>query len=93
MAGDPSANHEIHGIEADPELPGFDSREDVIRRYQKMIGRRLQDLRWYKIFAMVRMGCCIVRVQWLRSIGALGDHGFARAPIMPTWTVEAVSTT
>lgn len=83
---------EVHGIQADPELPGFDSREDVIRRYEEMIGRPLQALRWYEIFAMVRMGCCIVRVQWLlRSIGQ-GDHGLTRAPIMPAWTIEAITT-
>jgi len=81
---------EVNGLDADPELPGFDSREEVICRFESMIGRALQDLDWYEIFAMVRMGCCIVRVQWLlRSVGQ-ADHGLTRAPIMPAWTIEAI---
>ena len=31
---------EVNGLDLDPELPGFDSREQVIRRYEQMIGRR-----------------------------------------------------
>jgi aminoglycoside phosphotransferase (APT) family kinase protein len=81
---------EVNGIDADPELPGFDSRERVIEHFEELIGRPLQALGWYEIFAMVRMGCCILRVQWLlRSIGQ-GDHGLTRAPIMPAWAIEAV---
>ena len=81
---------EVNGIDADPELPGFDSQEDVIRRYEDMIGRPLQALRWYEVFAMVRMGCCILRVQWLlRGMGQT-DHGFTRAPVMPAWAIETI---
>ena len=55
-----------------------------------MIGRPLVDLHWYEVFAMVRMGCCILRTQeLLRSIGQ-GDHFLTRAPILPAWTVSAV---
>ena len=81
---------EVNGLDLDPELPGFDSREHVIGRYEELIGRPLVDLDWYEMFAMVRMGCCIVRMQaLLRSIGQ-GDHGFTRAPILPAWTIAAV---
>jgi hypothetical protein len=65
---------EVNGIDLDPELPGFDSREQVIGRCGQMISRKLVDLPWYEVFAMVRMGCCILRTQeLLRSIGQ-GDH-------------------
>jgi len=81
---------EVNGLDADPELPGFDSREQVIRRYEEMIGRPLADLEWYEVFAMARMGCCILRTQvLLRSIGQ-GDHFLTRAPILPAWTVAIV---
>ena len=81
---------EVNGIDLDPELPGFDSREQVIRRYEQMIGRPLVDLHWYEVFAMVRMACCILRTQeLLRSIGQ-GDHFLTRAPILPTWTLDAI---
>ncbi|OBK16627.1 phosphotransferase family protein [Mycobacterium asiaticum] len=82
---------EVNGIQADPELPGFESRQHVIERFEERIGRPLRSLQWYEIFAMVRMGCCILRVQWLlRSMGQR-DHGLTRAPIMPGWAVEVVS--
>ncbi|MDO3333888.1 phosphotransferase family protein [Mycobacteroides abscessus] len=81
---------EVQGVTTDPELPGFDRRDEVIRRYQDMIGRELIDLDWYEQFSMIRMGCCILRTQvLLRSIG-LTDHGFLRAPILPAWVIEAI---
>jgi aminoglycoside phosphotransferase (APT) family kinase protein len=82
---------EVHGLNLDPELPGFDTRARLIERYQELIGRPLVDLEWYEIFAMVRMGCCIVRMQaLLRSIGQ-GDHGFTKAPVLPAWTTAAIT--
>jgi aminoglycoside phosphotransferase (APT) family kinase protein len=81
---------EAKGLDMDPELPGFDSFDQVIRRYEEMLGRRLRDLHWYEMFAMVRMGCCIVRTQvLLRSIGQ-ADHFLTRAPILPAWTIAAI---
>lgn len=83
---------EVNGLDVDPELDGFDRREDVIGRYEEMIGRPLVDLHWHEVFAMVRMGCCILRTQvLLRSIGQ-NDHFLTRAPILPAWTVAAVRT-
>jgi aminoglycoside phosphotransferase (APT) family kinase protein len=81
---------EVQGVAADPELPGFDDRETVIRRYEEMIGRPLAHLDWYEMFSMIRMGCCILRTQrLLRGLG-LTDHGFLRAPILPSWVTETV---
>ena len=71
-------------------MPGFDSREQVIRRFEEMIGRPLVDLDWYEIFAMVRMGCCILRTQALLRSNGQGDHFLTRAPILPAWTISAV---
>jgi aminoglycoside phosphotransferase (APT) family kinase protein len=81
---------EVNGIDADPELPGFDSREDVIRRYEEMIGRRLENLDWYEIFAMVRMGCCILRTQVLLRSNGQADHFLTKAPILPSWTTAII---
>ncbi|HWS92705.1 MAG TPA: phosphotransferase family protein [Mycobacterium sp.] len=81
---------EVNGLDVDPELPGFDAREHVIRRFEEMIGRPLAGLGWYEIFAMVRMGCCILRTQvLLRAIGQ-SDHFLTRAPFLPAWTIEAI---
>ena len=80
----------VHGIDADPELPGFDSRSRIVDRYQEMIGRRLNDLDWWEHFAMVRIGCCTLRIQvLLRALGQ-ADHFLTRAPILPAWTIEAI---
>jgi aminoglycoside phosphotransferase (APT) family kinase protein len=71
-------------------LSGFDSRADVIRRYEEMIGRTLADLDWYEIFAVVRVGCCILRTQVLLRTNSRADHFLTRAPILPVWTIEAI---
>ncbi|MGH3632888.1 MAG: phosphotransferase family protein [Mycobacterium sp.] len=81
---------EVNGIDADPELPGFDSRADVIRRYEEMIGRPLENLDWYEIFAMMRMGCCILRTQVLLRRNGQADHFLTKAPILPAWTIALI---
>jgi aminoglycoside phosphotransferase (APT) family kinase protein len=81
---------EVNGIDADPELPGFDSRAAVVGRFEEMIGRELENLDWYEIFAMVRMGCCILRTQQLLRSTGQADHFLTRAPILPAWTVDAI---
>ncbi|WP_232068921.1 phosphotransferase family protein [Mycobacterium mantenii] len=80
----------VHGIDADPELPGFDSMDQVIGRYEEMIGRRLVDLDWYEHFAMVRIGCCTLRIQVLLQGMGQPDHFLTRATLLPAWTVEAI---
>jgi aminoglycoside phosphotransferase (APT) family kinase protein len=81
---------EVNGLDLDPELPGFDSRAAVTHRFEEMIGRELQNLDWYEIFAMVRMGCCILRTQVLLRSNGQADHFLTRAPILPAWTVDAI---
>jgi aminoglycoside phosphotransferase (APT) family kinase protein len=81
---------EVNGIDADPELPGFDSRDDVIRRFETMIGRPLENLDWYEIFAMVRIGCCILRTQVLLRSNGQADHFLPKAPILPAWTIATI---
>lgn len=81
---------EVNGIDADPELPGFDSRDEVVQRYEEMVGRELVNLDWYEIFAMVRMGCCILRTQVLLRSNGQADHFLTKAPILPAWTVAAI---
>jgi aminoglycoside phosphotransferase (APT) family kinase protein len=81
---------EVFGIAADPELPGFDTRDRLIGRYQDMIGRPLTDLEWYEHFATVRIGCCTLRIQVLLRAMGQGDHFLTRAPLLPSWTVAAI---
>ena len=55
-----------------------------------MIGRELEHLDWYEIFAMARMGCCILRMQALLRTNGQADHFLTRAPILPDWTIAAI---
>jgi aminoglycoside phosphotransferase (APT) family kinase protein len=80
----------VFGLRDDPELPGFDSRDRVIGRYQDMIGRALTDLEWYEHFATVRIGCCTMRIQVLLQTLGQADHMLTRAPLLPEWTIEAI---
>jgi aminoglycoside phosphotransferase (APT) family kinase protein len=77
-------------ITADPELPGFDSRADAVRRFEEMIGRPLVAMDWYEVFAAVRMGCCLLRMQVLLRSTGQDDHPLANARPLPKWTVEAI---
>ena len=81
---------DVFGIATDPELPGFDTRDRVIGRYQDMVGRRLTDLEWYEHFAAVRIGCCTLRIQMLLRAMGQHDHFLTRAPLLPSWTIEAI---
>nr|WP_090343053.1 phosphotransferase family protein [Mycolicibacterium malmesburyense]CRL73782.1 putative aminoglycoside phosphotransferase [Mycolicibacterium malmesburyense] len=81
---------EVNGLDLDPELEGFDSRASVVGRYEEMLGRPLHDLDWYEIFAMVRMGCCILRTQALLRATGQSDHFLTRAPVLPAWTMAAI---
>ncbi|KUI44021.1 aminoglycoside phosphotransferase [Mycobacterium sp. IS-1590] len=81
---------EVNGLDLDPELGGFDSRASVVGRYEEMLGRPLRDLDWYEIFAMVRMGCCILRTQVLLRATGQSEHFLTKAPILPAWTVAAI---
>ena len=81
---------DVFGIAADPELPGFDTRDRVVGRFQEMIGRRLTDLEWYEHFAAVRIGCCTLRIQVLLRAMGQHDHFLTRAPLLPAWTIEAI---
>jgi aminoglycoside phosphotransferase (APT) family kinase protein len=79
-------------ITADPELPGFDSREHAVRRFEEMIGRPLVAMDWYEVFAAVRMGCCLLRMQVLLRSTGQDDHPLAKARPLPKWVVEAIRT-
>jgi aminoglycoside phosphotransferase (APT) family kinase protein len=77
-------------ITADPELPGFDSREHVVARFEEMIGRPLVAMDWYEVFAAARMSCCMLRMQVLFRSTGRDDHPLMKAPVLPKWVVEAI---
>ena len=63
----------------------------LIERYEELIGRPLHSLDWFEMFSMVRMGCCILRMQMLLRRLGLTDHAFLRAPLLSAWVIETIS--
>ncbi len=52
------------------DLPGFPDRAGTVTRYESLLGRGLDDLRWYEMFAALRAGAIMVRAA--RLLAALG---------------------
>ena len=62
--------HEAAAETAGTELPGFPPREVVIGWFEQDLGRPLQDLAWYDVFAHVRSGAIVVRIaELMRQAG------------------------
>jgi aminoglycoside phosphotransferase (APT) family kinase protein len=53
-----------------PDLPGFGSRGDVIRRYELSLGREVVNLRWYEVWAGMRAAA--IQAQLVRRAHVLG---------------------
>lgn len=52
------------------DLPGFPGRDATLDRYVTLLGRPLEDLRWYEAFAALRSGAILVRAA--RLLARLG---------------------
>jgi aminoglycoside phosphotransferase (APT) family kinase protein len=76
------------GVAADPELPGFPARADLIERIETAIGRELQDLAWHESFSMIRMGTCMTGTQLVLRRNGQHDHLFFKAALLPEWTLQ-----
>lgn len=77
-------------IEADPELPGFPGREELIARIEEAIGRELVALEWHETFAMIRMATCTLGAQRVLRRSGQEDHFIMRAPLLPKWAIAAI---
>jgi aminoglycoside phosphotransferase (APT) family kinase protein len=60
------------------DLPGFPDADEALARYERGLGRSLEDLRWYEVFAAVRSGAIMVRAARL----------LARMGIDDTWLTD-----
>ena len=79
---------EAMGITDDPELPGFPSRAEIIARLEQGLGRSLYELEWHELFAMIRMGTCIVGTQRVLCRGGQPDHFIMQASLLPKWAIR-----
>lgn len=48
-------------------VPGFLAHDGVVARYEARLGRHVQDLEWYEIFAMVRSTAIMTRISILNE--------------------------
>jgi aminoglycoside phosphotransferase (APT) family kinase protein len=68
----------VHGMSvevAGGDLPGFRDRIDFVERYARLLGRALDDLRWYEVWAAFRSAAIMVRLaSLLHGLGLVGDQ-------------------
>ena len=77
---------------ADPEIQGLRTRQDSIQRYEKLLGREIENIEWYEMFSMLRLaGPCLgtKRIVRLKGIKDHFIHGFA--PV-EKWVLDFIST-
>jgi aminoglycoside phosphotransferase (APT) family kinase protein len=75
----------------DPELPGFLRRQETIEYYESKLGRPVQSLAWYEVFAMLRWGICIASIhRLLRQLGVT-EHFIFESPLLPEWTIDIMN--
>jgi aminoglycoside phosphotransferase (APT) family kinase protein len=56
------ALHDMTAAQVGSDLPGFPTRSDGLARYEELLGRRLDELQWYEVFALLRSGSIMVRI-------------------------------
>ena len=52
-------------------VPGFLDRDELVANYQQRIGRPVQDLEWYEVFAMTRSCALFARISHLKESAGL----------------------
>lgn len=77
-----------NGLPLDAELPGFTDREKTIERYAARVGRPVQSLDWYEVFAMVRMGAVLKSLSRLLEQRGVNDHIVHTIPPLQDWIYD-----
>lgn len=78
------------GVTTRTELPGFPEREEVINTYESLLGRKLIDIRWFEIFAMLRLAAALQSTKRLvRDLGLRDHFIFGFAPV-ERWVLDAM---
>ncbi|BBZ15656.1 phosphotransferase family protein [Mycobacterium branderi] len=77
-----------NGLPLDRELPGFPDRAATIHRYARRLGRPIQALGWYEVFAMVRMGAVLKALAGLLHQRGITDHIVHTIPPLQDWIYD-----
>ena len=79
---------DAHGLPVDHELAGFLTRADTIALYERRIGRPVQQLAWYEVFAILRVAICLARLQYLLRQHGVTEHFIFDLPYVQPWVDE-----
>ncbi|MBK5288252.1 MAG: phosphotransferase family protein [Acidimicrobiia bacterium] len=60
------------------DLPGFGDRTSMLATYETSLGRSVEDLRWYQVFALVRSGAIMVRIARILAAQGVDDSWLTR---------------
>jgi aminoglycoside phosphotransferase (APT) family kinase protein len=71
--------HDMTVARCGEDLPGFKDRGRQLALYEDRLGRRVDDLRWYEIFAAVCTASILVRMATLLGRGETGAAWLARS--------------
>ncbi|MGV0790361.1 phosphotransferase family protein [Mycolicibacterium sp. XJ1819] len=77
-----------NGLPLDAELPGFCDRAQTLDRYAARIGRPVQSLDWYEVFAMLRMGAVLKSLSRLLHQRGVTDHIVHTIPPLQDWIYD-----
>lgn len=58
------------------DLPGFPPEDEAIGRYEGLLGRAVEDLDWYLLWAGFRYGVVMVRIVQLMTAAGTGNDGW-----------------
>ncbi len=77
-----------NGLPLDAELPGFPDRATTLDRFAARLGRELQSLGWYEVFAMLRMGAILKSLSRLLNQRGITEHIVHTIPPLQDWIYD-----
>jgi aminoglycoside phosphotransferase (APT) family kinase protein/putative sterol carrier protein len=72
-----------------PRLPGFPDEEETVRRYEEMTGRKVENFFYNQVFAALRAGVVILRVQ--KNLERMGIELPGEDPILDNMCTRLVA--
>ena len=70
--------HDMTVARCGRDLPGFPGRAATVAAYERHLGRAVDDLRWYEVFAALRSGAVMVRAARLLARLGVDDSWLTR---------------
>jgi aminoglycoside phosphotransferase (APT) family kinase protein len=74
---DPPERRAVSPVRSVTTLPGFGTRDDLVRRYAERSGRDLDALPWYVAFGSFKLAVVVAGIVARHRAGAMVGEGFA----------------